>query len=141
VASAGKPTAGADCPAELTKPARAEWNRLLPELTRLGILTVLDRAAFAAYCEAWSDFKWAVEEIEHVGRTAKGCNGVVFVHPAVQIKKQAMQKIREFSAEFGLTPLARPRIDMTSPEDAADNEFFLRGPRSTPPPPPRKDPA
>lgn len=38
-----------DCPAELGPVARQQWDRLANELGKLKILTVLDRAALAAY--------------------------------------------------------------------------------------------
>ena len=42
----------------LSAAAKAEWDRLAPELHRLGLLTVLDHGPFAALCQAtamWSE--------------------------------------------------------------------------------------
>ena len=39
-------------PSWLSPEAREEWRRLAPELTRLGLLTLLDRAALTIYCDA-----------------------------------------------------------------------------------------
>jgi P27 family predicted phage terminase small subunit len=131
------------CPQCLTAAAKAEWNRLLPELKRLGVLTVLDRACFAAYCSAWSDFRRASEELEKAGYIASSPNGAIYPHPAWRIKIEAMKQIRDFSAEFGLTPLARPRVPMPGrPEDDEDAHFFP-GSFVAPPPPgrPPKTPA
>jgi phage terminase small subunit len=46
-------------PTYLAKNARRVWDRLEPELDRLGLLTVVDGDAFAAYCEAVAQFEWA----------------------------------------------------------------------------------
>jgi phage terminase small subunit len=40
-------------PAELSGDARKEWDRVAPELYRMGLLTGLDRAALAAYCQVY----------------------------------------------------------------------------------------
>src|SRR5262249_42754142 len=55
--STGEPVPEAaipSCPRFLDKEARKEWRRAAPELYALGVLTNLDRAALAAYCESWS---------------------------------------------------------------------------------------
>jgi phage terminase small subunit len=36
----------------LSEAAKAEWRRLTPELHRLNLLTILDDAIFAAYCQS-----------------------------------------------------------------------------------------
>jgi P27 family predicted phage terminase small subunit len=131
------PTAGADCPRVLSAAAKREWKRLQPELERLGLLTQIDRASLAAYCEAWADFEWAVRKIKSGSRVTEAGNGTLIPHPAVLIKKNAMQKIREFAAEFGFTPAARGRVHLTGPpaEDDDDASFFKpRGPQAVPPP-------
>ncbi len=48
------------CPAHLTPSAKAEWKRLACELQALGILSHLDRAVLAAYCQAYG--RWVGAE-------------------------------------------------------------------------------
>jgi phage terminase small subunit len=48
------------CPSHLCPPAKAEWKRLAAQLTVLRILTDLDRAALAAYCQAYG--RWVEAE-------------------------------------------------------------------------------
>ena len=54
------PATTADPPADLTGEARALWERLAPELVKLGTLTVIDRDEFAKGCrleaEGWHNF-------------------------------------------------------------------------------------
>jgi hypothetical protein len=41
-------------PDYLDAEASKEWDRIVPELERLGLLTQLDRAMLVSYCQAWS---------------------------------------------------------------------------------------
>jgi len=133
-----KPTPGAPCPAQLSAAAKREWKRVTPELRRLGLLAQIDRAALAAYCEAWADFEWAIREARGGRRITTAGNGTRILHPAMIIKRQAMDKIRQFAAEFGFTPAARARIEIVGAEEEPDgDERFFGHPRpaSAPKPP------
>lgn len=60
-----QPELGAQCPAWLHPEAKREWKRLRAELERLDLLTVVDQAAMAAYCQAyarWFDAERAIAE-------------------------------------------------------------------------------
>jgi hypothetical protein len=48
------------CPAHLSDVARKEWRRIATPLYRMGVLSVTDRAALAAYCQAWA--RWVEAE-------------------------------------------------------------------------------
>ena len=48
------------CPDHLDHVARKEWRRLATPLHTAGLLTLADRAALAAYCQAWS--RWVEAE-------------------------------------------------------------------------------
>lgn len=52
----GKPS----CPAHLSPTAKAEWKRLAGALHQVGLLTSADRAALAAYCQAYG--RWVEAE-------------------------------------------------------------------------------
>jgi P27 family predicted phage terminase small subunit len=135
---APKPTTGVVCPDELSEEAKKEWCRLAPELERLGILTVLDRAALAALCEAWADLVWALAAIRQLGRTATTEKGYEHTTAAMQVKSQAVKQLKELSAEFGFTPAARDRVHFPGngqSEDPDEKFFGTPGPRPVPPPP------
>jgi P27 family predicted phage terminase small subunit len=130
------PTPGASCPPELSKIARAEWKRLEPELLRLGTLTRIDRALLAAYCDAWSDFVWAVKQTRGGRRTAIAGNGTEIPHPAMTIKTQAAERLRKLAAEFGFSPAARIRLEFGGSEDDGDEDEKFFGPQPVSKPPP-----
>jgi P27 family predicted phage terminase small subunit len=109
------------CPSWLDKEAKREWKRVAPELERLGLLTVVDGAALAAYCQAYSRWKQAEEIIKREGMTFTTETGYLMPHPAVKIAEKSMQLIKAFCAEFGLTPSSRCRMSL--PEQKEDDEF------------------
>lgn len=51
------------CPRHLVGEARKEWRRISKELLTLNLLTEIDRAALAAYCQAWARWVYAEEKI------------------------------------------------------------------------------
>ncbi len=114
------------CPSWLDKEAKREWKRVAPELERLGLLTVVDGAALAAYCQAYARWKQAEEIIKREGMTVTTETGYVMPHPAVKIAEKSMQLIRAFCAEFGLTPSSRGRMSLPEQKEEDEFEEFLR---------------
>ncbi|MBA7595530.1 hypothetical protein ES703_02494 [subsurface metagenome] len=119
-----------ECPDWLSDDAKKEWKRLAPELERLGLLTVLDMAAFAGYCQSYAKLKKAEQFIKKHGTTyrlpKKDKKGKIISiyhapYPEVAIANQCLKHIRAFAAEFGLTPSSRGRIYL--PSEILDDEF------------------
>jgi P27 family predicted phage terminase small subunit len=115
------PATGAVVPKWLSREAKIEWQRLAPELERLGLLTVIDQAVLAAACETWADVAWATREIRRCGRVVTAPNGTVMAHPAVAIQRGAMKELRAFATEFGLTPSSRSGLRWIGTPDEADD--------------------
>ncbi|MYR76544.1 MULTISPECIES: phage terminase small subunit P27 family [unclassified Streptomyces] len=92
-----------EAPAWLSDEARAEWDRVLPGLSRLDLLKPEDRAALAAYCETWASFREATETVAREGLTIDAKQGTL-PHPAVGIARSAGRELRAWAAHFGLTP-------------------------------------
>ena len=121
-----------ECPEWLMEEAKKEWNRVAPELNRLGLLTVLDRTALAAYCQSYAKWKQAEEFIQRYGTTYRtkkvDSGGQVYVysqqHAEVGIANQCLKQIRAFCAEFGLTPASRARMEL--PSEREDDDFLLK---------------
>src|SRR5262245_20901412 len=66
------PAAGIpDCPDHLDAEAKAEWARIVPELEFMGLLTKVDRAALAAYCQAYSRWVNAEQQVAKHGIIVK----------------------------------------------------------------------
>src|SRR5438045_4928772 len=60
-----------ECPPELSPVAQREWSRLAAELSKLGLITQLDRGALATYCGAYVMWAGAMEKIQTFGSLVK----------------------------------------------------------------------
>lgn len=114
-------------PAFLSREAKAEWKRLSPMLTKIGILSDLDRAAFGAYCQAYARWKVAEDALQDLARKDDSGMGALVINtkagnaiqnPLVGIANKAMADMVKYAAEFGFTPSARARVQDAAPQAA-----------------------
>lgn len=125
-----KPTAARpSCPSWLSKEAKAEWRRIVPELERLGLLTLVDRTALAAYCQAAAELEIATKQLNKEGRiifvevfnkAGEVSGSVQKPHPAIKLQRDAFRQVKAYLAEFGLTPSARTRVKTPEKTDESD---------------------
>jgi len=118
-----------ECPDWLEEEAQAEWNRLSETLFEMGILTDLDVAPFAAYCQAYARWREAEEFISQHGSIVKTKTGYWQQVPQVSIAHTNQKAMLQAAAEFGLTPSARSRIiaGNAKKEEVDEMEFLLTG--------------
>lgn len=114
-----------DAPDHLQGEALAEWQRITPHLHRLGLISQIDRAALVAYCDAWGEYVWACERIAvHNVEDATGERGRVWDTPSgykqisvlQQIRNRALEQMRQWLGEFGMSPAARSRVTASDPQ-------------------------
>ena len=109
------------CPKWLAPEAKKEWRRLAKQMESLGILTDVDMATFASYCQAYARWKEAEEFISQHGTIVKTPSGYWQTVPQVSTAQTYNKIMTKIAAEFGLTPSSRSRIiagnGMSNPED------------------------
>ena len=98
------------CPAWLEEEAKKEWKRMGKILEQMGLLTELDMAAFAGYCQAFARWKEAEEFVSQHGTIIRTPNGYLQQVPQVSIAQTNLKIMLKFCEQFGLTPSARSRI-------------------------------
>ena len=79
-------------------------------LEQIGILTEVDMAAFAGYCQAYARWKEAEEFITQHGSIVKTPSGYWQQVPQVSIAQTYLKIMNRFAEQFGLTPSSRSRI-------------------------------
>ena len=108
------------CPAHLGAEAKREWKRVSRELAGYGLLTRIDRAALALYCEAWGRWVEAEEALRKYGVMIKAPSGFPMQSPYLAIANKAMEQIRALLTEFGMSPSSRTRVHATPPPAGED---------------------
>ena len=118
------------CPAWLLPEAKKDWKRLCEKLNQMGVLTEVDRSAFAAYCQSYARWKEAQEHVDAEGATYETDNGMHRPNPWVNISNTEQRLMLQAASEFGLTPSARSRIMAASGVNAKEDDemaAILRG--------------
>lgn len=102
-------------PAQLSDEAKVEWGRISQELVQLGLLTRIDQAQLAAYCEFRADFLHACTMCQAKDgqdrKVIKTAAGNFVENPYYSIKKRSAEMMHKFATEFGLSPASRTRIN------------------------------
>jgi P27 family predicted phage terminase small subunit len=99
-----------ECPPELSPVARREWARLASELSKLNLITHLDRGALGTYCGAYAMWAEAMEQIQKFGTMVKSPSGYPIQSPYLAIANRQAELMMRIASEFGFTPASRSRI-------------------------------
>lgn len=99
-----------DCPEHLSEEARAEWFRLVDTLVSMGVISIVDRAVLAAYCQAYGRWVQAEEKLKETPLLFKTPSGYVQQSPWLTVANRQMELMGRYMAEIGLTPASRSRI-------------------------------
>lgn len=108
--------AAPECPPELNALARQEWMRLTAELSKLNLITHLDRGALATYCGAYALWAEAMENIQKFGTMVKSPTGYPIQSPYLSIANRQAELMMRIASEFGFTPASRSRISAPPPD-------------------------
>ena len=109
--------------------AKKEWKRLAEIMAKMGVLTEVDMAAFAAYCQSYARWKEAQEHIDSEGAIFETEKGYQQQTPWVGIANTNQKLMLQAASEFGLTPSSRSRIIASgeSPKESVDEMEELLG--------------
>jgi P27 family predicted phage terminase small subunit len=110
------------CPEHLDDEARAEWGRIAPQLHALGVLARVDRAALAAYCMCWSRWVEAETQLRKFGTVIKTAKGYPIQNPYLGIANTAVDQMRKFMTEFGMTPSSRSRVSASGGDGGEEKD-------------------
>ena len=107
------------------------------ELHAVGVLAQMDMAALAGYCQSYADWIGAVKAIQKTGSviqtrakkteapdgTITTVGGKIQLSPYVRVANEALQMMKGFAVEFGLTPSSRCRVKGVKPKEGEKNKW------------------
>lgn len=98
-------------PKFLIPEAKKEWKKLAPALSKIGLLTIADAAAFASYCQAYGRWIQAEEALTKTGLAyLHKDTGSLKRSPYVDVAKSYKNDMLQAATEFGLTPSTRAAL-------------------------------
>jgi len=80
-------------------------------LLKLGLLSKLDMASIAAYCVVYDRWRKAELKVRRHGELIViNSMGYLQQNPWLNVANKCLQQMKEFYAEYGLTPAARTKL-------------------------------
>ena len=114
-------------PLALGKIARKEWDRVVPILLTLHMITELDLSMLAAYCHSFQQWVESGQKITELGYVSIGLKGGVSVNPYVWINSSAQKSMIQAAQELGLSPVQRSRMKIEKPKEKSGAQEFIEG--------------
>jgi len=113
-------------PGSLSPDAKKHWKKISSRLHDAGILTVIDSDALEAYCEAYSVWRHATDEIAKRGPVIEDEKGVLKRSPYFSVAQGAFDQMKALLTEFGMTPSSRTKVQSTkSDQEKTDLDDIL----------------
>jgi P27 family predicted phage terminase small subunit len=102
---------------------------------RLGVVTVLDRAVLAGYCQAYGRWVEAERKLQETPALLKMPSGYVQQNPWLTISNKQLELMHKYMGELGISPVSRTRVETRIPgiRSQFDRLTGLRKPWEYPP--------
>lgn len=101
-------------PRWLSKDAKKEWRKVVPELYKIGLLKIIDLRGMEAYCACYAKWREVCEKTKIGVMTA--ASGYHYPNPLINVELKYAKEMRGWMVELGLTPASRSRILYEEPE-------------------------
>jgi P27 family predicted phage terminase small subunit len=112
-------------PAWLKGEAADEWDRIVPILDSMGVLSTIDRAIIALHCQDWQQLCKINADLEAADYVSAGRTGEDVRNPLWAIKNQLEQRFHKTCELLGAAPNPRSRLDMPPKEENEDPHGLL----------------
>jgi len=113
------------CPAHLNKAAKIEWKRAGKILQDIGLMTDLDMAVFAGYCDAFAQWAEATEKVHETGLVYKKTDGSPALNPYLRVAREAYERMMRAAVLLGLSPSSRVGLKVEKPRPKSKAEQFM----------------
>jgi len=114
-------------PVELSAAAKKIWRRDGRKLLALGVMTALDGAAFAAYCQSYARWLEVTALLAKSSVLIKTAEGGYQLNPLLRVARETQDQYTRALVEFGMSPSSRTRVKgLPAPEQRDPFEEFIR---------------
>ena len=113
------------CPKFLDKEARKEWRRVGKILQSIGIMSDLERAHLAGYCQSWSEYVAATIAVQGQGTVYKKADGTPALNPHIRLAREAYERWLKAAAILGIGTSNRVGLKVDKPKPQSKAEKFM----------------
>lgn len=116
-----------ECPQHLDDLAREEWARAGAILDDIGLMTGLDMAVLAGYCQSYSEWARATTEVQKLGLVYKRADGTPGLNPYLRVSRESYDRMLKAAVLLGLSPSSRAglKVNKKDPESKV-NQFMAK---------------
>jgi P27 family predicted phage terminase small subunit len=117
----------------LRETASAEWNRVVPVLDQLGLLTALDAPILTDYALCWARLVQCeralaedglLVEVSLLSAEGKAVRTSIARNPMSVTAREYRAQLRAYAAEFGLGPASRARIHLAGEKPDTEEGLY-----------------
>ena len=94
------------------KDAREHWEYIAPRLVNRRTLAAAELGMLAGMCLEWGEYVRSIRAIAKLVKSRKAYKGHLIDHPRV-VRKGAFERYSKAAIQFGLTPSAKSRVQVT----------------------------
>ena len=114
-----------DCPDHLDKTAKAEWRRAGKIMMSIGLMTELDMAVLAGYCDAYSQWGQATAKIHETGMVYQKPDKTPALNPYLRVAREAYDRMIRAAVLLGLSPSSRVGLKVEKPKPQSKAQKFM----------------
>lgn len=120
------PKGEAVMPEWLSPEAARHWPKVAQLLQDAGLLTSVDAAALALYCESFARWHHANQQVAKFGPVVKTPNGFPVQSPFLGIANKAQEQMTRLLVEFGMTPSSRTKVTKAPSDEGDEFSGFVK---------------
>jgi len=99
-------------PDHLSADALLIWDETAREMEAKQIVTRLDEAALALYCQVYADLKAHTIKARSEEEFVESKRGMMQMNPRLRYIRNLQEQLIKIAAELGITPVARNKVKM-----------------------------
>ena len=115
-----------ECPSHLDDLAKAEWARAGTILDEIGLMTGLDMAVLAGYCQSFSEWAKATEEVKALGMVYKRKDGTPGLNPYLRVSRESYDRMLKAAVLLGLSPSSRAGLKVNKKDEKSKVHEFMK---------------